>query len=86
MRILYADEFKKEFGRLPTRIQKLFFQQEERFKKGWRDPRLHIKKLSDHPFPFSFRITRKYRVLFLFVEEDTVLFATIGHRKDTYKQ
>lgn len=85
MKILYADEFRNRFRRLPLRIRKIFHKQEERFKKDWRDPRLHIKKLSDHPFPFSFRITRNYRALFLFVEEDTALFATIGHRKDSYR-
>jgi len=34
---------------------------------------------------FSFRITRVYRVLFVFIKPDTVLFATIGHRKAIYR-
>ena len=33
----------------------------------------------------SFRITRNYRVLFVFVQPETVLFATIGDRKDIYR-
>ena len=70
MKIVYAAEF---------------WQQEDYFRKNWRDSRLHIKKLKDHPFPFSFRITRRYRVLFAFVGSDIALFGTIGHRKDSYR-
>ena len=84
MTILYADEFRKRFEELPPEIQRLYRVQELRFKKNWRDPRLHTKKLREHPFSFSFRITRRYRVLFAFVEIDTALFATIGHRKNIY--
>lgn len=86
MNIIYAEEFWKKFQKLPQGIQKIYRGQEAVFKKDWRDPRLHIKKLTDHPFPFSFRITRRYRVLFTFVETETALFATIGHRKDSYRE
>ncbi len=85
MKIIYAEEFWKRFHRLPLAIQRLYRQQEKRFKENWRDSRLHVKKLSDHPFPFSFRITRNYRALFSFVDVDTVLFGTIGNRKDIYR-
>lgn len=85
MKIVYADEFAKQFRQLPPRIQYLYRRQEELFRNNWRDPRLHVKKLRDHPLPFSFRITRSYRVLFVFINDDMVLFATIGHRKAIYK-
>lgn len=85
MNVIYAEEFVKRFRNLPGEIQHLFRTQEDRFKENWRDPRLQIKKLKDHPFPFSFRITRRYRVLFTFVGINTVLFATIGSRKDIYR-
>ena len=85
MKVVYADEFRKQFEKLPLDIQRLYYKQEARFEKNWQDPRLHIKKLSGHPLPFSFRITRRYRVLFTFVDIDTALFATIGHRRDTYR-
>ena len=84
MNIIYAEEFWKQFHKLPPEIQRLYRKQEILFKKDWRDSRLHTKKLVDHPFPFSFRITRRYRVLFMFVDKDTVLFGSIGHRKDAY--
>jgi len=84
MNIIYAEEFWKQFHKLPPEIQRLYRKQEILFKKDWRDSRLHTKKLVDHPFPFSFRITRRYRVLFMFVDKDAVLFGSIGHRKDAY--
>jgi mRNA-degrading endonuclease RelE of RelBE toxin-antitoxin system len=86
MKIIYAEEFVKQFQKLPPPIRRLYRQQEALFIRNWRDPRLHVKKLIDHPLPFSFRITRNYRVLFVFINNDQVLFATIGNRKDVYKK
>lgn len=85
MKIIFAEEFRDKFEGLPLEIQKLYFRQEAIFRKNWRDPRLQVKKLRDYSLPFSFRITRRYRVLFMFINIDTVLFATIGHRKDSYR-
>lgn len=85
MKILYADEFKKRFKKLPLGVQRAYRRQENIFLKSWRDPRLHVKKLTEHSFPFSFRITRNYRVLFVFINNEVAFFATIGHRKDVYK-
>lgn len=84
MTILYAEEFRKQFRKLPDDVQRLFRVQEERFRIHARDPRLHVKQLRGYPFVFSFRITRRYRVLFYFSDPDIALFATIGHRKDAY--
>ncbi|MDP1688933.1 MAG: type II toxin-antitoxin system RelE/ParE family toxin [bacterium] len=85
MKVVYADEFSKQFKKLPLEAQRIFYKQEKLFKVNWRDSRLHIKKLREHELSFSFRITRRYRVLFIFISEDLALFATIGHRKDIYK-
>lgn len=86
MKILYAGEFHKEFYKLPAKIHKLYFRQEHIFKTDWHDSRLQVKKLKGHPFSFSFRITRRYRVIFLFIDKETALFATIGHRRDVYRK
>ncbi len=85
MKILYTDEFRKQFGKLTEEARKLYRKQEQIFLRNWKDPRLHVKKLADHPLAFSFRITRRYRVIFNFVAEETALFLTIGHRKDIYR-
>ena len=84
MNVVYAGEFGRHFKKLPQEIKRLYRLQEALFRKNWRDPRLHIKKLKGYPLPFSFRITRNYRVLFVFIATETALFATIGHRKDMY--
>ena len=57
MKIFYANEFRKQFKKLPANIQGLYYRQEAIFRENWRDPRFHVKKLSDHPLAFSFRIT-----------------------------
>lgn len=85
MNVVYTDEFVKQFHKLPQVVQTRFRIQEQLFKANWRDARLHVKKLKGNVQTFSFRITRNYRVLFLFVEHETALFATIGHRKDVYR-
>lgn len=85
MTVLYADEFRKQFRTLPKGVQTLYRKQEALFRADWRDSRLHTKKLAGHPLSFSFRVTRQYRILFSFVDANTVLFATIGHRKDIYR-
>jgi len=83
--IVYGLKFKKHFNELPVEIQKLYKKQEVLFKKDWRDSRLKVKKLVQRELVFSFRVTRGYRVLFVFIETDTVLFTRIGHRKDIYE-
>ena len=85
MNIVYADEFRKRFHKLPSGLQRLYRIQETRFKENWHDPRLHVKKLTGQPLPFSFRVTRNYRVLFIFIARDAVLMATIDNRKDIYR-
>lgn len=84
MKIIYTKRFVQMVKRLPEDIQDLFFRQEEFFRINWRDSRLHTKRLHGKPVLFSFRITRKYRVLFSLVKRDTVLFTAIGSRKDIY--
>lgn len=85
MNIVYSDEFVNQFHKLPLDIQGKFREQENFFRLSWRDPRLHSKKLKGERTVFSFRITRVYRVLFIFVNPNEALFATIGHRKNVYR-
>ena len=75
MKILFSQEFRKNFRKFPIQIQNLYHKQEEIFEGNWKDSRLHTKKLRGDKIAFSFRITRQYRVLFV----------TIDHRKDIYR-
>lgn len=85
MEIINTDDFNKSFHGLPKEIRRLCAIQEKRFKENWRDPRLHIKKVSTLQFALSFRVTRSYRVLFYFQDADMAIFFEIDHRKDIYR-
>lgn len=84
MSIKKTGDFTKEFEKLSSQIRKLFQSQESIFKINWLDPRLHTKRVKELSGAYSFRITRRYRVLFYFRDDMAVFFA-IGHRKDIYE-
>jgi len=80
-----TEDFRSDFKKLPTDIKKLYQKKEEIFQKNWLDPRFHTKRIKELKGVYSFRITRRYRVLFYFRNEDAIFFS-IGHRKDIYKK
>ena len=83
MKIFYSQRFTKDLISFPTKIKRLYKKQEDVFLVNWKDSRLHMKKVIGTGL-FSFRITRKYRVLFKLMNEDSVFFVSAGHRKDIY--
>ncbi len=83
--IIKTSDFNKAYKNLQASIRKLYLVQEKRLEINLRDSRLHIKKLKNFDGVFSFRITRRYRVLFYFQNLNTVIFFDIDHRKDIYK-
>ena len=83
MKIFYSQKFNKVLISLPTGIKRIYKKQEDLFIINWKDPRLHAKKIIGTVL-LSFRITRKYRVLFKFADENSASFLSIGHRKDIY--
>lgn len=85
MTVIETDDFVHTLAHLPTSAQRLYHVQRARFECDSRDTRLHAKKLHGLDDVYSFRVTRNYRVLFYFHTEDTVIFFTIGDRKDVYK-
>jgi len=86
MTVVYSNGFRKNFHKLPASIQRIYRKQEAHFIENWHDQRLHTKKLITEQSMYSFRITRNYRVIFSFVEEETVLFTSIAHRKSAYQK
>lgn len=78
-------DFMEELEELPAEIRKLYRKQEAIFKRNWLDQRLHTKRLKEFSGAYSFRITRRYRVLFFFRDSEAVFF-NIGHRKDIYRE
>jgi mRNA-degrading endonuclease RelE of RelBE toxin-antitoxin system len=84
MIILKTEDFIDEFKKLPSEIKRIYLKNEEIFQKNWLDPRLHTKRIKELKGVYSFRITRRYRVLFYFRDGEAIFFS-IGHRKDVYK-
>lgn len=76
--------FEKALKKLPAHAQRLFHRQEDIFRANWLDPRLHTKRIRQLKGVYSIRITRRYRALFYFKQEEPIFFA-IGHRKEIYK-
>ena len=85
MRIVKTADFAKQLVKLPLEIRRAFSRQEKIFVADSRDSRLHLKKLNTSDEIFSFRITRNYRCLFYFYQDEVVIFFAIDHRKDVYR-
>lgn len=77
-------DFKKELKDFPLEIKKIFQRQKVVFRENWLDPRLHTKRVKELSGVYSFRITRRYRVLFYFRNNEAIFFK-VGHRKDVYR-
>lgn len=86
MEILYADEFVKEFKRLPRVIQKRALKQEILFKENPLHPSLNTEKLSPRIKQlWSIRVDRKYRIIYRYQEHTKVYFLAIGEHNWIYK-
>ena len=86
MTIEYTSNFVRSFQRLPREIQDLAIEQEHIFKTNERDPRLHAKPLQGRlKGLWSFRVTRRYRVLYAWKSKTVVLFYEIEHRRFVYR-
>jgi len=83
MIIRHTKDFLKDSTKLPKEIKEILKKQEEIFIQNRLDPRLHIKKIKEDINSYSFRVTRRYRVLFYFRNKEAIFFK-IAHRKDVY--
>jgi mRNA-degrading endonuclease RelE of RelBE toxin-antitoxin system len=84
MNIAKTKNFLNQFEGLPNSIKEIYEKQEEIFLVNWFDSRLHVKRLKELKGIFSFRVTRRYRVLFYFQNREVVFFS-VDHRKDIYE-
>lgn len=85
MEVIRTEEFQRSLQRLPADATKLYEIQERRFRENWCDPRLHLKKVQGLKDALSFRVTRRYRVLFYLRSKESAVFFEIDHRKDVYR-
>jgi len=86
MEIFVTAEFEQQYCELPELIKKKAQKQERLFRQNPFHPSLHVEKLEPkNKQLWSFRVDRKYRILFRFINKDKVIFLTVGHHDWIYK-
>ncbi len=84
--IVYSKHFLRSSRRLPQRTQKKLARKLEILRQNPFHSLLRTKALGGKLLGFySFRITRDYRVIFQFKEQNVVKLIEVGHRKEIYK-
>jgi mRNA-degrading endonuclease YafQ of YafQ-DinJ toxin-antitoxin module len=74
-----SSRFKKSFKKLPPKIQRKTISRIKLFKENPFDPRLRTHSLSGKEKEcWSFWIDYRYRIKFIFLDENEVLFLDIG--------
>ena len=87
MRIILTEEFETQYARLPKNIKLKAEKQQNIFKDNPFYPSLHTEKLAPKSKAmWSFRVDRKYRIVFKFAGGDKVYFLTIGPHDWVYRQ
>ena len=85
MKILYLAKFEREYKKIPKEIQELTEKKEKIFRKNPFDQKLKTHKLHGPLASFwSFSVDYKFRVVFDFVDKDTIRFYSIGNH-DIYE-
>lgn len=86
IKVFVTKEFEKRFQKLPNVIQKKAEKQEKLFRQNPFYPSLHTEKLEPKGKEvWSFRIDKKYRIFFRFINSNTVYFLTVGPHDWIYK-
>ncbi len=79
MEILYWPKFAKYFKKLPVEIQKIAIEKEKLFRKNPFDSILKTHKLHGILNEYwSFSVNYKIRIIFKFIDKNTVGFYLIG--------
>ncbi len=79
MRITVSPRFEKSYKSLPKRIKEKAKEQELLFRKNPFDPRLKTHRLTGREKEaWAFSINYSYRIKFIFLTEDDVLFLDVG--------
>ena len=86
VQILYGKNFLKSAKILPKEIRNKLAEQIGLINNNPFNLLLHTKYLSGALVGlFSFRITRDWRVIFVFLNSETISLIDIAHRKDIYR-
>lgn len=80
MKILYSSRFLRRYKKLSRSVRLSAERREFVFRADWKNTTLSTHKLKGVLSGlWSFSIDSKHRIIFEFVEKDTVLFHTIGN-------
>ncbi len=86
IRIQYDRAFLKSAKKLPAKAQQRLAATMVSLQEDPFHPTLHTKRLSGSlTGTLSYRVTREYRVTFLFLDESTIQLLEVDHRKDIYR-
>mgnify|MGYP001573203687 CR=1 FL=1 len=86
LEVFYTDEFKKRYQKLPKTVQGKAEKQEKLFRQNPFYPSLNTEKLAPKQKEvWSFRIDKKYRIFFRFINGNKVRFLTCGPHDWIYK-
>ena len=79
MEIAVSPNFVKSYKKIPEHIKKLAQKKEVIFRKNPFDTRLKTHKLiGEKKECWSFSINYSYRIMFIFLDENKILFLNIG--------
>lgn len=85
-RIVHSDGFLRSAKRLPQSARGKLTRLLDIFGDNPFHPLLHTKKLGgEFAGLYSFRITRGWRVIFQFMDSETIRLLRVGDRKDIYQ-
>lgn len=86
MRVIATKHFLKEVDRSPIEVQKKLDALLAELSKNPFYPLLHTKRLKGGlRRGYSFRISRDWRAIFVFEDQNTIKLINIGDRKDIYR-
>lgn len=86
MQIFLTEEFEKRYEGLTVSIQKKAERQTELFRENPFHPSLHTEKLEPrNKEVWSFRVDKRYRIFFRYINKGKVLFLTVGPHDWIYK-
>lgn len=86
MRLIFHPKFRKFAEKLPLILKEKLSELMEVLQDDPFSPLLHTKKLTGKLAGLhSFRITRDWRVVFKFIDQETIQLLRIDNRKDVYR-
>ena len=86
MRIRTSPLFRRRFKKLPKRVKEKAARQESLFRESPFDARLGTHKLhGDKKDEWAWWIDYSYRVVFVFISSDEVLFTNVGTHDEVYR-